>query len=352
MLKFVLIQTLFAFAFTVEVQVNVDLTSTCLSDSTLTDFGFTAASMEAIDSPSYCTDVYKSPGRCITADSIKAYIEAKQNEFSEHNAAYVQIDDYYNTFFGNIGAKLSELWANITNTKTEKTWKDQMVEVTKNAEDTADKCFKSFNQVTHGVSCFLSSGIAAQKSSVSDKKVTIDATDSIQQVVTDCMDVVSAICMFFKGGEEAKLEIEQSDIQKTLCNEHNEYKKCVSEGGSADSCMTTERKEAMFNAIYSFSGNKWMPKPSVVQGISDKIIEWFDGAKEKVFSWFKPTEVDASASASTRRILEEKYSVEFNFKSDGQDLWVMGGNSGVERKNVMSLKWGIVAAMVAMFFRF
>jgi L-rhamnose mutarotase len=342
MLKLALILTFASFAFTEET------TSTCLADAKLTEFGLTGATMEAVESPTYCTDVYKSPGRCVTADSIKAYIEEKQNKFTEYNAGYGQIDEDYNTFFGNIGSKLSELWDNITNSESEKTWKDKMAEVTKAAEDNADKCFMSYNQVTHGVACFLSSGIAGQKSAVADKKVTIDATDSIQQVVTDCMDVVSAICMFFKGGEEAKLDTAQTDIQKTLCTEHNAYHECVSDGGSADSCMTSARKEALFNAIYSFTGNKWMPDPTKVKGVTDKILEWFDSAKEKVFSWFKPTEETASAG----RLLEEGSTIEFKFTSDGQDLWVMGGNSGVERKNVSSLKWGIVAAMVAMFFRF
>lgn len=348
MFKLGLLLTLATFAY------SQDATDTCLAETNLTDFGFTAATMEAVESPTYCTDVYNSPGRCITADTIKAIIEKKQTNATTYNEGYLQIDKDYNTFFGNIGAKITELWNDVLKKEGEKTWKDQMAEVTKNAEDNADKCFKTYNQISHGVACFLSSGSAGQGTTVSGKTVTIKATDSIQQVVDDCMNIVSTICMFFKGGEEAKLDTAQTDSQKALCTEHNNYKQCLSEGGNETSCMTTARKEALFNEIYSFTSNKWMPDPTKVQGVTDKILEWFDGAKEKVFSWFKPTEETSTdtSTETTTRILEETATVEFSFSAEGKDLWTIGGKSGVIIISVSNLKWGIIATLIAMFLRF
>lgn len=321
-------------------------TDSCVAEATLKEFGFEPKALEVVESPTYCTDVFKTPGRCITADTIKAFIEKKETENTTAHNGFVQIDKDFNTFFGNIGSTFSDLWDKITSNEAEKTWKDKMAEVTKKATDSVNKCFMSYNQVTHGVSCFLASGAAGQKTSIAAKKVTINATNSIHQVVTDCLDTLSAICLFFKGGEEAKLDTAQSADQKTLCTEHSDYQKCMIDGGNTTSCMTDARKEKIFNLMYSFTANKWMPDATKVSSVTDTIVKWFEGAKDKVFSWFKPTEGTAA------RILEEVASVEFKIVTEnGADLWAIGGKSGLEKKGVNVYAWAIVSVMIAMFFR-
>ena len=315
-----------------------ETTGSCLANDVLTGLGLTGATMEPITDPTYCTEVYATPGRCITADTIKEYIEAKQTKFTEYNAGFVEIDDQFNTFFGNIGSSLAELWAKITDSTSEKSWKDKMGEVTKKAEDSVNKCFMSYNQITHGASCFLSSGLAGQKAAVADKKITIDATDSVLQVVGDCIDVISAICLFWKGGDEAKVDTSQTEDQKKLCQEHQDYQKCITDGGAADSCLN-ERKEKIFELMYSYNSNKWIPDATNVKSVADKVLAWFSDAKDKIFSWFKSTDEantsETTTETTTARLLAEDYEIVFKIvASDGADIWKIGGASGVTIKGV------------------
>lgn len=330
-------------------------TDSCLAKATLESLGFTGpGTVTKVDSPTYCTDLYADPGRCIDADNIKTVIEMYQNEFTTHNGGYGELASIFDTFFGNIGESITALWSNVTGSddeNKEKTWKAKMAEEISNAKDAHDKCFKTYNQLTHGLSCLVSSGAAVQKTSLSGETLTVSITESSLQLVTDCMPVVSAVCMYYKGGEEAKLAIPQSDDQTALCTEHNTYVKCLSDGGNDSSCLTVDVKKKFFGYIYSPYKNKWLPSVQEVKDTTDKILEWFTSVKDKVFSWFKDTEETSTETNSETRLLESTMTLVFNFDSAGADLYAHGGKSGIEPKGINIHHFGILSIMIAFLLR-
>ena len=321
--------------------------ASCLEKAVLEKIGFTAAdAIEKVTDPTYCTDVYADPGRCITADSIKTFIDAKQTLFSESNSGYGQLVEMFDTFFGNIGESLSNLWDKITDSTSEKTWKDKMAEEVKKAQDAHDTCFKTHNQIMHGISCMLSSGVAGQKATVSGDVIKIKSGKAALQLVSDCMPVVAAICMFYKGGEEAKLEVPQTDMQKKLCEEHKKYEECMSkDGGTATTCLDEAAKKKFFPELYAPFKNIWMPKVEDVKGVTDKMLEWLGNTKDKVFSWFKSTDEETASG----RMLEGTITLEYEFEDDGYDIYAAGAKSGVEVKGVKIYSLGIIVSLIGLF---
>lgn len=323
-----------------------DATSSCLEKATLEKLGFTAADVEKVSSPTYCTDVYADPGRCIAADTIKTFIDGKQDQFSTYNSGYGKLTEMFDTFFGNIGESLSNIWSSITDSKKDKSWKEQMAEAVSKAKENHDKCFKTHNQIMHGVSCLLSSAAASQKVTVDGSTLTIKISESALQVVSDCMTVVSAICMYYRGGEEAKLDIPQSDEQKALCEQHQVYEKCLADGGTETTCLDNDKKKPFFEKLYAPYKNMWMPAVTDIEKFTDKMSEWFSNAKDTVFSWFKS---DDSSSAS--RILESDMTIKFTVEEGGHDCYGGGEKSGVEVKGIKLFSAGIVVSLISLILR-
>lgn len=337
---------------------NEETTDTCLPKATLEKLGFTGEGTNVkVDSPAFCTDVYADPGRCIAADNIKTVIENYQTEFSTSNAGYAQIATVFDTFFGNIGESISGLWTKVTGSddeKKEKSWKSQMAEEVSKAKEVHDTCFKTHNQLTHGVSCLLSSGKAAQKSSESGETLTVSISKSATQLVTDCMPVISAVCFFYKGGAEAKLEIPQTQTQKDLCELHKVYVKCLADGKADAECLDDTIKQNFFEKMYAPYKSVWLPSVEEVTTTTTKLLAWFESVKDKVFSWFKNTDEttpESSGSSTTRRILASTIEVKFTFVEDGADLYVMGGKSQVKVIGIKIHHFGILTIMIAFILR-
>jgi hypothetical protein len=340
-------------------------TDSCLDSETLTKIGFTSATLEKVSEPSFCTDVYADPGRCITADTYEAAVNKYQDEFTGHNMGYGTLVEMFDTFFGNIGESLSNLWDKVTGNTEEPTWKEKMAEEVKKAQDAHDDCFMGYNQVMMGVSCLLTSGKAKQFAEVTGENIKVTATKSMLDIVETCMPVISAVCLYFKGGEEATdLTTPQTDDQKALCALHNTYEKCKSDGGNDTTCLDDSVRESFFDKMYQPYQNIWFPKVADVEGVTDKLLAWFESAKDKVFSWFKSTD-DANSSTTetntetnnetnnetntdttTTRILESTVKVNFKIDTAGADLWAMGSKSGVTRKFTEIFSFGIMSMLV------
>jgi len=332
-----------------------ETTDSCLAKATLETLGFAGpGTLSVVDSPTYCTDLYASPGRCTDEGNVKTVIELYQDEFSTHNAGYSELASVFDTFFGNIGESITALWTKVTgddDENKEKTWKAKMAEEISNAKENHDKCFMTYNQLSHGLSCLLTSGLAAQKSTLSGETLTVSTGESALQLVTDCMTVVSAVCMYYKGGAEAELTIPQSDSQKALCAEHNTYVKCLSDGGNDSSCLTVDIKKKFFANMFSPYKNKWLPSVQEVKDTTDKILEWFASVKDKVFSWFKDTDSETTETTTTTRLLSSTMTLVFDFGTDGADLYAYGGKSGVPVKGINIHHFGILSIMIAFLLR-
>jgi len=340
-------------------------TDSCLDSDTLTKLGFTSATLEKVSEPSFCTDVYADPGRCITADTYETVVNKYQDEFTTHNMGYGTLVEMFDTFFGNIGESLSNLWDKVTGSTEEPTWKEKMAEEVKKAQDAHDDCFMGYNQVMMGVSCLLTSGKATQLAEVNGETIKITATKSMLDIVETCMPVISAVCLYFKGGEEATdLTTPQTDEQKKLCEHHNTYEKCKKDGGNDTTCLDDSVREKFFEQMFQPYKNIWFPKVADVEGVTDKLLAWFEGAKDKVFSWFDKTEetsTDSSSSTDTSsntdssttntdtssaRILESTVTINFKIDTAGADLWAMGSKSGVTRKFTEIFSFGIMSMLV------
>ena len=278
-----------------------------------------------------------------------------QDEFTTHNAGYGTLVEMFDTFFGNIGESLSNLWDKVTGSTDEPTWKEKMAEEVQKAQDAHDDCFMGYNQVMMGVSCLLTSGVASQHATVNGNSIKINATKTMLDIVGTCMPVISAVCLYFKGGEEATdLTTPQTDEQKALCAEHNTYEKCKKDGGNDTSCLDDSIREKFLTNMFAPYKNVWFPKVADVEGVTDKLLAWFDTTKDKVFSWFKSDETttETNTENTASRVLESTVVVTFKIETTGADLWAMGGKSGVTRKSTNILKFGLVSFFIGFLLRF
>ena len=317
-------------------QLNCDGTVTgCLDKAVLAKVGMVGTDEAKKETaPKHCKALYTESGSCVAEGDIATVIESYQTEFSTANAAFKNIADIFDTFFGNIGESLSGLWDKVSGASAEdkkKTWKEEMAAQVKKANDTKDVCFKNFNTYQHGLSCLLSSAKAAERTTVTDALLTVKSDNTVLSLVTDCMDVMATVCMFFKGGKEAEVESKESQDQTNICAKVNEYEGCMEASGTLSSCLTAANKEAIFKMMFKPYKNALFPKVADVESYKDKVLGFFGDMKDKVFSWTKSTK-DANPDTPAARILEGTVDVTFTFAEDGQNMKKDGEDSGVEVK--------------------
>lgn len=343
-------QTIFMIALITFSMKSEETTSGCLSEANLKKIGFTTvnAAAEKIESPTYCTTLYKDHGACVPESETQTVIQTNEDKFSAANKGVVAIFDTFDSFFGNIGEKLSDLYSSITSSdeKKEKTWKEQMSASVKVAQDSVDACFKFNNLLQHGITCLASSGNAKQAITETDTQWTVSSNLNALELVPLCMDVMSTVCMFFKGGEEAELTSPQTDDQKALCALVVAYEGCISDGGTDTTCLTDSKKEEIFKKMYSPYKSLWLPSVADVDSIKDKVVDFFVGVKDKIFSWTGATKDAPTDESTTSRILEGELSVDFTFSAEGYDCKVGGERSGLDPKSDFRISAIMTLALV------
>ena len=290
--------------------------SSCLNSNTLENLGFQPSNyLEKDSSSTTCTHLYSDSGRCIQANTIKPFIESKQNEFNTTTMGYVQVIRLFDNFSGKNSRILSRILDETTNTNPQQTLEEKIEEEIQNAQKTHEKCFKTHNQLTHEVSCLLSSGIAAQNVLQIGNTLKIKTASSALQLIPDCMSVISVICLYFKEGSEASLDNFQTDKQKQLCEEFNIYQACMDNQGTDSRCLTTDLKKKMFSNMYAPYENFWLPDVDNVKSITDKMQEWLNSSKDTVFDWLETLKDFISF-----RILQNDVTIEFVFTDNGYDF--------------------------------
>lgn len=311
--------------------------SGCLSEANLKKIGFTTvnATAEKIETPTHCTTLFKEHGACVPEAEVQTVIKTNEDKFTEANQGVVAIFDTFDSFFGNIGEKLSDLYSSIVSSdeKKEKTWKEQMSASVKVAKDKVDECFKFSNLLQHGITCLASSAYAKQVITETDTQWTISSNLNALEIVPLCMDVMSTVCMFFKGGEEAELTSPQTDEQKALCSLVVTYEGCITDGGTNTTCLTDSKKEEIFKKMYNPYKGQWLPSVADVDSIKDKVVDFFVSAKDKIFDWTGITKDASTEETTTTRILDSELVVNFTFTSEGYDCKQGGERSGVDPKS-------------------
>ena len=154
MLKLFVLLTLISFVFT------DDTTNTCLDKETLTNLGFIVEDTATkVDSPTYCTDVYADPGRCIATDNIKTIIEKLEADFKLRIDEFDDILKIFFYLFKNDTEREELRTLVINENKIDGiSWKEKIAYHASFANDSHLGCFRTYNKLTHGLSCLLSSG--------------------------------------------------------------------------------------------------------------------------------------------------------------------------------------------------
>ena len=325
---------------------TAETTSGCIAKTMLTELGLDGLDAAVtITDPTYCTSTFTS-GRCIAEGSIKTVIETYQTEFTAYNAGFETINDMFDTFFGKIGETWDKIVAAVSTPDPKTlTWKDEMAQCVKKASDTKDKCYKSYDTIRQGFLCLVASGVGKANIKEETKKITVTTSEAALQVVPDCIDIAACICMYFKGGTEAKLDAKQTPDQVSLCTNVSKYEDCVLKGGTAASCMTVGEKKKIFPLMFSPLNNIMFPKVPDIESIKEKLGSWYESSKAKIFDWLNITKDDATTPAA--RILENATEVKFTFATEGFDLKVAGEKSLVPTKSIALTKiWGMVTLLV------
>ena len=306
----------------------------CLSDAALTAWGFKGTGKATKETePKSCTNLYKDDGSCVEAGGVNTVIDELETKFTTNNTAWTNIDDTFTSFFKDVKGVLSDLWNKVTNSekKEELTWEQQMGKAIKDAEDTQKECFINYNTSTHGLSCLLSSAKASSFVTVSGKQYTVTSDNNLLQLAKDCMPVLSAVCLYFKGADEAQVDAKQTAEQKAMCTEVINYQDCIDKGGKDTTCLNNDRKEKIIHNTWPTLNQKIFPSVEAVASTSEKIKAKFTEIKDKVFSWIK----SVTGSDSSARILEIASDVKIvlKFSDTGANLGSYGKASGKEIKH-------------------
>lgn len=308
----------------------------CLSDAALTAFGFKGTGKATKETePKTCKNLYKDDGSCIEAGGVNTVIDELETKFTTNNTAWTNIDDTFTSWFKDVKGVLSDLWNKVTSSekKEELTWEQQMGKAVKDAEDTQKACFTSYNTSTHGLTCLLSSAKASSFVTVSGKEYTVTTDNNLLQLAKECMPVMAAVCLYFKGADEAQVDAKQTAEQKAMCTEVVNYQDCIDKGGQDTTCLNNDRKEKILHKIWPAINQKIFPSVEAVASTTEKIKAKFTEIKDKVFSWIKS--VTGSDTTTTTRLLEIASDVKIvlKFSDTGANLNTYGKESGKDVKH-------------------
>lgn len=333
---------------------DANASSGCLSDSALTALGFKGTGKATKETePKYCTNLYKDDGSCVEDGGVVTVIDDFESKFTVNNTAWTNIDDTFTSFFKDVKGVLSDLWNKVTSSekKEELTWEEQMGKAIKDAEDTYNDCFININTNHHGLACLASSAKAGSFITVSGKDYTITTDNNLLQLAKDCMPVLSVVCLYFKGADEAQVDAKQSDDQKAMCTEVTNYQDCIDKGGEDTTCLNNDRKEKIVHRIFPATYKKIFPSVEAVVSTTDKIKAKFTEIKDKVFSWIKSV-TSSDNKEENARILEMAADVTFTmkFSDNGSNMSSYGKASGKVVKHVSVLSTLVGFFLVALSF--
>lgn len=319
----------------------------CLADAALTAWGYTGTGKATKETePTFCTNLYKDDGSCVAAGGFEKAIDYLETRFGENTVAWKNIDDTFTSFFKDVKGVLSDLWNKVTSSekKDTLTWEEQMGKAVKDGEDHRDTCFKNYNEMQHGIACLVSSAKASSFVTVSGSEFTISVDNNLLQIAKDCMPILSATCLYFKGTEEAQVDVSQNAQQKAYCVEVNNYKDCMDKGGTDTTCLNNDRSQKIVMNIFPSQNLTIFPAVAAIESTSSKIKAKFTEIKDKAFSWIKSV-------TSSNRILDlaTGTTIVLKFSSTGANLKSYGENSGktIKSTSIFSVLTTLSVIMLA-----
>ena len=199
-----------------------------------------------------------------------------------------------------------------------------------------------------GTMCLISSGLAKSNISEALNNITIKTNKSIFEVVTDCVDVLTCLCMFYKGETDYNTGKSQTLYSQNLCLNVHLIENCILEEGKIEDCLEDPIKRNIFDFIFFPFKNKLFPKKSDVESIKDKLVSWFVINK---YLAYKNLTLPNPGKIITFVPDQDSVNIKFNFETEGPDIKILGENSGVENEYVLFIKITNFVAFFIIFLR-
>ena len=283
------------------------ISSGCLDEETLKSVGFTSTQdLEVIDSPDVCTDLFSTSGTCVPEATVKAKIEADNNNFRSSV-----------TVFANVSSALTNL-ASIVGSESEEN-KEAIEKMEENTKNTRNSCIKAWNVVQQGITCYLACGDATENTSV-DARVTVEVNrENVGEALEACKDYIDSMCLL-TAGVSISSSVTVSD--NLFLSKQAEYKsscEVLKENYSCDTeeCKKTTR-DTIINVFFKPYNYSFFASANVFADISTE----FEDLKENLEDLFKDT---------FGRRLSEASDVDAQSDSDGTDAKTHGEKSNVEK---------------------
>ena len=282
--------------------------SECLSNTTLTDLGFTNLVKQNYTNSSMCASVFNDKGGCVSGDNLMTYL-ARINDMLRFR---IGSGSSFVTIINQIQGRLVNVAsANSTNATAEVT----LQVIKQNLINNIDSCLRSLALIHHGAYCLLASQSASQF--VTDMGSFLEIKTNLTSVGTSldaCLPLIDATCLAAYGNpisSKAVYNISSTnvliDISNATCSDLKYQALC-----NATNCATS-RRAYLVNKMFSSNDIKFAPKQSTL----DKIIQFYNQLLNK------------ATNSGSRRLGETK-SFRLTAEAAGSDLISIGVSSGVE----------------------
>ena len=298
------------------------ISSGCLDEETLKSVGFTSTQdLEVIDSPEICTDLFSTSGTCVPEATVKAKIEADNNNFRSSV-----------TVFANVSSALTNL-ASIVGSESEEN-KEAIEKMEENTKNTRDSCIKAWNVVQQGITCYLACGDASENTSVGAKVTVKVNRDNVGEALEACKDYIDSMCLL-TAGVSISSSVTVSD--NLFLSKQAEYKsscEVLKENYSCDTeeCKKTTR-DTIINVFFKPYNYSFFTSANVFADVSfDNELENKEVEdKEVEDKEIEDKNQEDLLNNSSYRRLEEESDVDAESDPDGTDTKTHGEKSNVEK---------------------
>lgn len=154
----------------------------CLSQTALEGLGFTNPLAEPIieTDAAVCGPLFAEVGRCVDLDELKALLEEKSASTASKMDFKDSLLEIYDTV--DTSSLTDEEKAAIESSKT-------------TFDNNYGPCQKALGTINMGVLCYLASGAASEKSSISGTEITVEVDSTeISDNANICVDVMKGMC--------------------------------------------------------------------------------------------------------------------------------------------------------------
>lgn len=281
----------------------------CLSDSVLQDLGYgSVKTASLLKASGLCVDLFKTQGSCVTENGILKKFKRDNDNLNSAFSMYPSLVSTMKKLADSVGEQ-------------SRLNKSQIIRILENMNETKEQCFKTWNIIQQGITCYLASGATTEQVTITSRVIVSVKREIIGTALEKCIHYIDSVCLLTTGNSiSIDLKLTENNFMSQIeqygpaCTKLKANYRCTS-----SSCQLAKH-DVLINLFFKPYNYTFFPSESFFNNFRQKI----GNLTNSVSNWLE--------EIFSRRLIEEDQVVAQS-DSNGIDAISHGLNSGYVTTN-------------------